>query len=253
MIKEERFERIRSELAKRGSVDCEELAELLGISRATVRRDLDAMETQGLLQRTRGGATPPSPDDELPFHSKLDAYRSEKRAIGALTAFLMPEGAVIGCSGGTTVMSVIKALRGRRFTVITNAVNVAMELASAESIQVIVTGGVLSTRTYELVGHIADQTLEAFHLDIALLGVDGISLDHGLSTYTIADAHTDSLYMNHAEEVWVVADHSKFGKVAPALIAPVARVKRLISDPGLGATERRALEAVGVEVLIAEL
>jgi DeoR/GlpR family transcriptional regulator of sugar metabolism len=253
MIKEERFERIRSELAKRGTVQSEELSELLGISRATVRRDLEAMEGLGMLRRTRGGATVATPSDELPFHTKLAAYLPEKRAIGALVASLIPDKAVIGCSGGTTVMNVIKALQKKQLTILTNAVNVAMELAPFDSAQVIVTGGVLSARTYELVGHIADRTIEGFHLDIALLGVDGISFDYGLSTYTIADAHTDSLYMNHATETWVVADHSKFGKVAPALIAPIGSVKRIVSDSGLSAADRHALEAAGVEVIIAEL
>jgi DeoR/GlpR family transcriptional regulator of sugar metabolism len=252
MIKEERFDRIKSELAKRGSVEGDELAELLGVSRTTIRRDLDSMEELGLLSRTHGGATAAAAGDELPFFSKLSAYLPEKRAIGALAASLIPEGSVIGCSGGTTVMQVIKALRGKRLTVVTNAVNVAMELASCGSIEVIVTGGTLSARTYELVGHIADRTLEGFHLDIALLGLDGISLECGLSTYTLADAHTDSLLMSHASAAWAVADHSKVGKVAPALIAPVSSLSRLITDPGLGAPERAAIQAAGVEVLVAE-
>jgi DeoR/GlpR family transcriptional regulator of sugar metabolism len=251
MIKEERFERIASELAKRGSVELEELSRLLGVSPATVRRDLDAMSERGVLKRTYGGATMPFPEAERPFDSKLAAYLPEKRAIGAMAASLIPPGSVIGCSGGTTVMSVIRALRGKRVTVVTNAVNVAMELASDESVEVIVTGGSLRPRTYELVGHIADKTFGGFHLDIALLGVDGISLEHGLSTYTIADAHTDYLLMSHSERVWVVADHSKLGKVAPALIAPLGSVERLISDPGLGEADRAGLEAAGVEVLIA--
>jgi DeoR/GlpR family transcriptional regulator of sugar metabolism len=252
MLKEERFDRINSELAKKGSVDGDELADLLGVSRTTIRRDLDTMESLGLLARTHGGATASRDDDELPFFAKTAAYLPEKRAIGAKAASLIPENAVIGCSGGTTVMQAIKALKGRRLMVVTNAVNVAMELASSETVQVIVTGGSLSARTYELVGHIADRTLESFHFDIVLLGVDGISLDRGLSTYTVADAHTDSLYMENAEATWVVADHSKIGKVAPVLISPLGKVGRLITDPGIEASDRRALEAAGVEVLIAE-
>ena len=253
MIKEERFERIKSELAKRGTVGGDELAALLGVSMTTIRRDLDALETLGCLTRTHGGATAAHAEDELPFHSKMSSYLPEKRAIGVKAASLIPEGAVIGCSGGTTVMQVIKALKDKSLMVVTNAVNVAMELASTETVQVIVTGGNLSARTFELVGPIADQILESFHLDIALLGVDGISLRHGLSTYTVADAHTDSQYMRHAEETWVVADHSKIGKVTPALVAPLNHVKRLITDPGIQEQDLRALEASGVDVILAEL
>ena len=233
MIKEERFELIRGELAKKGIVDGDELAAFLAVSRATIRRDLDSLEEKGLLKRTHGGAQAVDSEDELPFHSKLSAYMHEKRAIGIAAAAMVKEGAVIGCTGGTTVMSVVKALKGKPITVVTNAINVAMELAPCESAQVIVTGGALRARSYELVGHIADRTLGEFHLDIALLGVDGIDIERGLSTYTIAEAHAAALYMSQAERVWVVADHSKAGKVAPALIAPLSRVHCLITDPGL--------------------
>ena len=100
MIKEERFERIRGELAKKGIIDGDELAALLGVSRATIRRDLDALEEQGFLKRTHGGAQATDSEDELPFHSKLAAYMYEKRAIGIAAAAQVPEGAVIGCTGG---------------------------------------------------------------------------------------------------------------------------------------------------------
>ena len=253
MQKEERFERIRSELAKKGIVDGDELAELLAVSRATVRRDLDALEEQGHLKRTHGGAQMVDSEDELPFHSKIAAYMREKRAIGIATASRVPEGAVIGCTGGTTVMAVIKSLKGKQMTVVTNAINVAMELAPSEAAQVIVTGGTLRTRSYELVGHIADRTLGDFHLDIALLGVDGIDLERGISTYTVAEAHAAALYVSQAETVWVVADHSKAGKVAPALIAPLSKVSCLVTDPGLDPGLRARFEAAGLEVILAEM
>jgi DeoR/GlpR family transcriptional regulator of sugar metabolism len=253
MLKEERFERIRSELAKKGLVDGDDLADLLEVSRATIRRDLDALEEQGHLKRTHGGAQMVDSEDELPFHSKLAAYMREKRAIGIAAASLVPEGAVIGCTGGTTVMAAIKCLKGRSITVVTNAINVAMELAPSEAAQVIVTGGTLRTRSYELVGHIADRTLGEFHLDIALLGVDGIDIERGISTYTVAEAHAAALYISQAERVWVVADNSKAGKIAPALIAPLSKVHCLVTDPGLDPALRSRLETAGVEVIIAEM
>jgi DeoR/GlpR family transcriptional regulator of sugar metabolism len=166
---------------------------------------------------------------------------------------MIPEGSVIGCTGGTTVMSVVKYLIGKTVTVVTNAINVAMELAPSETVQVIVTGGTLRTRSYELIGHIADRTIDELYMDIALIGVDGLDLTRGISTYTMQEAHTASLYANHAERIWVVADHSKVGKIAPALIAPIKKVHRLFTDPGLNPEIRTELEAIGVEVIIAEL
>jgi DeoR/GlpR family transcriptional regulator of sugar metabolism len=253
MIREERFERIKSELARKGSVDGDELATLLKTSRATIRRDLDAMQDRGILRRTHGGATTNDARDELPFQSKLAAYLPEKRAIAVCTASLIKDGQVIGCTGGTTIAQVIKALKEKRVTVVTNAINIAMELAAAESVEVIVTGGTLRTRSYELVGHIAERTIQDFHLDVALIGVDGLDFTHGLSTFTAAEAHAASLYIDHAREVWVVADHSKIGKTAPALIAPLSRVNRVITDANVPRDLIEAFVHAGLDLTIAPL
>jgi DeoR/GlpR family transcriptional regulator of sugar metabolism len=250
--KEERFERIKAELAKNGKLYNDELAALLGVSLATIRRDLETMESLGMLKRNHGGATESDSADELPFQSKVKAFQEEKRRIGAAIAARIPPDAVIGCTGGTTVVSVMKALKGKRLTVITNAVNVAMELAPFDTVQVIVTGGCLRPRSYELIGQVADRTAGEFHFNIALLGVDGISIDHGISTYAIEEAHTAALYIKQADEVWVAADHSKIGKIAPALIAPIAKVTRLVTDGEIEDEALRELQAAGLEVVIAE-
>jgi DeoR/GlpR family transcriptional regulator of sugar metabolism len=252
MIKEKRYDRIRSELASKGSVDVDELAELLQISRPTVRRDLHAMQVKGYLRRTHGGATVIDDPDELPFQSKVSEHLAEKRAIGAATASLIADGKVIGCTGGTTVMQVVKAFKGKRLTVITNAVNIAMELAPFESMEVIVTGGTLRTRSYEMVGHIAERTIRGYHLDIALIGVDGLDLHHGLSTFTDAEAYAAALYIEHAREVWVVADHSKIGRTAPALIAPLSRLTRLITDSKVAPDQARIMRESGITLTLVE-
>ncbi len=253
MKRAERFERIRSELARKGSVDGDELATLLGASRATIRRDLDAMQKMGSLRRIHGGATSVDGRDELPFQSKLAAFLPEKRAIGYMTASLIRDGWVIGCTGGTTVTQVIRALREKKVTVVTNAINLAMDLASADSLEVIVTGGVLRTRSYELVGHIAERTIRDFHLDVALIGVDGLDFTNGLSTFTIAEAHAAALYIDHAREVWVVTDHSKIGRTAPALIAPLSRVSRVVTDAGLPPELAESFQKAGITLSCAPL
>lgn len=252
MIREKRLELIRLELAKHGIIDGDEIAALLDVSRATIRRDLDALEVQGVLKRTHGGAITVDPKNEQPFFSKLAVAGREKKEIGITAATLIPEGAVIGCTGGTTVMSVIQALQGKKLTVITNAINVAMELVASNVTEVVITGGSLRPHSYELIGHEADEMLARFHLDIALIGVDGISLDRGISTYIIAEAHTASLFIAHAESVWVVADHTKIGKIAPALIAPLSHITALITDNGIPGGQKAELEAAGVQVIIAE-
>jgi DeoR/GlpR family transcriptional regulator of sugar metabolism len=252
MIKEKRYERIRSELAKKGSVDVEELTEMLQLSRQTIRRDLFALQEKGYLRRTHGGATIIEDPNELPFQQKVSAYLHEKRAIGATAASLIADGQVIGCTGGTTVMQVMKAIKGKKLTIITNSINIAMELAPSVSLEVIVTGGTLRTRSYELVGHVAERTIQSYLLDIALIGVDGFDFRHGISTFTDAEAHAAALYVEHAREVWVVTDHSKIGKTAPALIAPLSRVNRLITDANVGPDQARMIRESGITLTLAE-
>ena len=146
---------------------------------------------------------------------------------------------------------VIKALKGRRVTLVTNAVNLAMELAASESTEVVITGGVLRTRSYELVGHMAERAIQDFNLDIALIGVDGLDFDNGISTFTIAEAHAAALYVERSREVWVVADHSKIGRIAPAIIAPLSKVSRVITDSGVSPDYVERFAQAGVATTIA--
>ena len=251
MIREKRFEQIKFQLLKNGIIDADEICSLLNVSRATVRRDLHVLEKEGALKRIHGGAVTVSSEKEQPFYSKISIAEKEKREIGITAASLIPEGSVVGCTGGTTVMNVVQAIKEKKISILTNAINIAMELVSSNISDVIVTGGTLRPRSYELVGHEAGEMISRFHLDIALIGIDGISITQGISTYTIAEAHTASLYINHAKKTVVVADHTKIGNVAPALIAPVSCVDVLITDQGITDSQRQALEQAGVEVIIA--
>lgn len=251
MIKAERQERILSELARRGAVSVEELASALGVSEATVRRDLGALAEAGLLRRTYGGAALADQGDELPYQYKVTAFLPEKRRIGAAAAAMIQRGQVVGCTGGTTVTQVIRALKGKAVTIVTNAVNVAAELASAPEAEVVVTGGALRSRSYELVGPIAQRTIQDFYLDVALIGVDGLSLEHGLTTYSHAEAYVNRSFIERARETWVVADHSKLGKVTPAVIASIERMHCLITDADAPAEVVAELKARGKRVVLA--
>ena len=253
MIKNERFNRIRKELALRETVDCDELTVLLGASKATIRRDLDELHKLGALTRTHGGATKRTAENELPFHTKLVSSQQEKTAIALLTASLIKDGSVISCSGGTTVFHLVRALKEKSITIVTNAINIAMELAAVESIEVIVTGGTLRPLSYELVGHFTEATIREFHTDLAILGVDGISFERGLSTYTVTEAFIDNLLLENSREAWVVADHTKIGKIAPALIAPLSKVKRIITDSGVTTEQIHQFDRAGIELLIAQV
>lgn len=251
MIKPERHDRILSELARRGAASVAELAALLDASEATIRRDLQALESAGLLRRTHGGAALADRGDELPYHFKVTAFLPEKRRIGAQAASMVQDGQVIGCTGGTTVAQFAKLLRGRSLTIVTSAVNVAADLAGSPQTEVILTGGTVRERSFEMVGHVAERTIREFRLDVAVMGVDGLSIEHGLTTYNLAEAHVNRTFIEQAREVWVLADHSKLGKVTPAVIAPVQRMHRLITDEDAPRDFLERLEALRIETSVA--
>ncbi|HEY8497529.1 MAG TPA: DeoR/GlpR family DNA-binding transcription regulator [Limnochordales bacterium] len=250
-MKEERHEHILSELAQRGAVSVVSVAQRLGVSEATIRRDLDELARLGKLHRTHGGAIAIDQREELPIDLKVTSYAAEKRRIGAATAALIQPGQVVGCSGGTTVAHVARALRGKRILVVTNAINIALELATSEETEVIVSGGSLRGKSLELVGPVAERTFRDLYVDVAIMGVDGISLEHGLTTYHISEAHANRVLMDQAREVWVVADHSKVDKVTPAFIGPLSRIRRFITDteapaPFLEELRRRGIDVISV-------
>lgn len=253
MIREKRFQIIQHELALKGVVNVDEMADILQSSKATVRRDLDFLDKLGILKRTHGGALAIESDDELPFHTKTIAYINEKRAIGLKVASYISDGSVIGSTGGTTAMAIVKNLKEKQITVVTNAINIAVELVTSKTVDVIVSGGLVRPHTYELVGHIADRTLAEINLDIALVGVDGIDIDRGISTYTMQEAHAAAVFIKQAKYIWVVADHSKFGKVAPAVISPICKIDKIFTDSGIKPAMKKELETKGIEVIISDL
>jgi len=249
MIKAERHDRIISELVRRGAISALELGEILTASIATVRRDISELDEKGAVIRTHGGVTLRSHLDEPRYDSKVMTFLPEKRRIGALAAVALTANQTIGCGGGTTVMQVIMAIKRMQLRVVTTAVNVALELLNSPGIEVVVTGGTLRGRTAELVGHIAESTLAAVNLDVAIIGVDGFDVDGGLTTYDFAEAHVNSVLVNRAKELWVVADASKLGVVRPAVIAPCSKVTKLITDASANNAMTRKIAKLGITVL----
>ncbi len=230
MNKETRQDHILDELYKRGKISALALSEILNVSLATIRRDLNELDTRGALKRTHGGAAVENEPEEITFNRKINKNLVEKKSISLLTASIIEDGKIIGCTGGTTVTHVISMLKNRKITIITNAVNIAYMLAPFENTEVILSGGTIRPKSYELIGTETIQTLSRFIFDIALIGVDGISSDYGLTTYNIEEAQIASLIIERSREVWLVADYSKFGITTPAVISPLSKVSVLITD-----------------------
>lgn len=250
----ERRQQILDHLARYGAVKVATLSHALGFSQATVRRDLAHLDRAGLVRRTHGGALLPAggPAEVEPRpRDKAALCYDEKRAIGRAAAQLVKPGDVIALNGGTTTTQVARALRTlSSLRVITNSVSVALELADLPGIEVTLTGGTLRG-SLELYGPIIEQVLQGLYAQVAFLGVDGLTLRHGLTTYNPLEAHANRLILSRAERVVVVADHTKIGRVTTALIAPCAAVHMLITDAGALAEDLEVFRQAGITVIVA--
>jgi DeoR family transcriptional regulator of aga operon len=248
--KTERLGRILELLARDGTVTVAALAAELGVSDATVRRDLQALGEQRLLERSHGGAVAHGTAHELPVRYRT-GRSDEKRRIARAAAELVTDGLAIALTGGTTTTEVARVLAARHdLTVVTNALNIAVELAVRPNLKLIVTGGVARSASYELVGALADATLRGLYVDIAFVGVDGVDAGRGLTTQNEVEAATNRALMERAKRTIVVADASKLGRVAFAEIAGVDRAEQLITNTGADRRQVERLRTAGLEVTL---
>jgi DeoR family transcriptional regulator, aga operon transcriptional repressor len=250
MRQAERLSAILEDLSSDGSVGVAELAVSLGVSSATIRRDLELLEQQHLLSRTHGGAVGQGVIFELPLRYKSARHQDEKKRIAAAAAERVHDGAAIGLTGGTTTTEVARAVIDRQhLTVVTNALNIAGELAIRPNLKLVVTGGYARPESYELVGPIAEQALAGLNLDVVFLGVDGISTQAGITTHHEVEAHTNRALIERARRVVVVTDSSKIGLVAFAQICPIDLVHEVITDAAADRDHVDALVDAGVAVV----
>lgn len=260
MTRPERLAAILDLLAARGSVSVEELVEDLGISPATARRDLDSLAQQRLLSRTRGGATASSVAYDLPVKYHRADFADRKLAIAQAASALIDEGDVVGLCGGTTSTALAGVLATRddlnkpshspTLTIVTNAINIAAQLAVRPNFKIMVTGGVLNPRSYELVGPFTDVVLQKVTIDKAFIGVNGIDLITGPTIIDEGEAAVNTFFASRAREAYVVADASKIGRRAFAAMTDFD-FRRLITDSSIRDDQLAALRSLGIEVTVA--
>jgi DeoR family transcriptional regulator, aga operon transcriptional repressor len=248
-------------LAAAGQLQVEEAAKALGVSEATVRRDLDELARQQMLTRIRGGAVAQGVTYDLPLRYKSERHPSEKQRIAAVAAGLVRPGQVAGLNGGTTTTEVARALATRSdlngqaqpptLTVVTNALNIATELAVRQHIKIVATGGVARPQSYELTGPLATGVLEQVTLDVAILGVDGIDAEAGATAQHEGEASINRLMARQAARVVIAADSSKVGRRAFARICTAGEIDVLVTDAGIAAEDAARLEDAGVDVVTA--
>ena len=253
MRQQDRLEFILERLNRNGSVDVDGLAAELRVSYASVRRDLQLLQTQQLLTRTHGGAVASGVLYELPMRYRGGQRHKAKQAIARYTAQLLAEVTSVGLNGGSTTTEVARALVTRSgLRVVTNALNIASELAVRTNIDLIVCGGSARSVSYELIGPLAELTLANVNLEVAVIGVDGVSSTAGLTTNHEGEAQTNRALVRAAERVIVVADASKIGRRGFAHISPLAVASDLVTDSQVGSAEVQELERMGLTVHVVD-
>jgi DeoR family transcriptional regulator, aga operon transcriptional repressor len=234
----DRRDQILVEVRKKGSISLEELMKRLGASSASIRRDLSTLQQQGLVRRTHGGATliepllyEPFRYDSL-FQTRAQHRPAEKRRIGAAAAELIQEHETIGFTAGTTTTQVARNIRNRRnIRVVTNAINIAMELCNCEGLQTFVTGGVVQwAGSFSLVGQPAINFLNEIYLDKVFVSACGIDLSRGITVIEPEESLTFRAMLHQAKLRIVVADSAKLGAVTPAFVCPISDIHVLITD-----------------------
>jgi DeoR family transcriptional regulator of aga operon len=252
---EDRLGVILRQLNEHGSVGVAELTQLLAVSEASVRRDLHLLETQQLLTRTHGGAVASGVLYELPMRYRGGEHHDAKRAIAAAAIALLPaEVSSVGLNGGTTSTEVARALASRPgLRVVTNALNIASELAVRSNIELVVCGGSARTESYELVGPLAELTLSNINIDVAVIGVDGVHPVGGFTTHHEVEAHTNRALVRAAERVVVVADSSKIGRRGFARIGDIATASDIVTDSGAAAKDVAELRRLGPQVHVVDV
>ena len=243
-----------------GSARVSDLTQQLGVSDMTVRRDLEALARDGLIEKVHGGAVlpgTPTSSHEPGFEAKLVLEQPEKAAIGRAAASLVKPGTAIALSAGTTTFALAQCLLDvPGLTIVTNSLRVMNLFNSARPTNgshtsVILTGGI-RTPSDALVGPVADLTVRSLHFDTLFLGCHGIDPDAGLTTPNLAESETNRTFIKLARRVVVVADHTKWGLVSLSSFANLDEVDVLVTDDDLPSGIREAASEKVGEIIVAE-
>jgi len=253
MLNEERRRAILDMMQHDGRVLVADLAQQFQTSQVTIRKDLEILHVRGLVHRTHGGALPTRQGalEDPTLREKEKLYRKEKLSIAIAAARLVAEGQVVILDSGTTTTEIARALRNfKKLTIVTNAVNIAAELANS-SLEIILTGGTVRKNSFSLVGPIAEETLRRLSADILFLGVDGFDVQYGLSTPNLQEAKVNRVMVEIAKRTVATCDSSKFGRRSLSLIVESSALHHVITDHGIPKADMKALKRAGIEVTLA--
>lgn len=256
LLTQQRHEQILHHLNQNGQVLVDDLASILDVSPSTIRRDLTEMESRGFLRRFHGGAELVQPLLYEPFRHSINfsnqemVNTDEKRRIAKAAAMMIQSGETIAFTAGTTTTQITRYLAHvKKVTLVTNTVNVAMELSQRQDITVFVTGGYLSMGWFSLVGDTAVQAIKSLYFDRVFVGVNGIDVTSGLTSHYVDEATIVRTMIQQAKQKIVVADHTKIGATTRAMICEANKVDMLITGLEAPDDQVAAFEGLGLQVL----
>lgn len=249
----ERQNRIFRWITRQQRITVVEICQEFGISQATARRDLDFLANHSKIQRVHGGAiTLEAAPPEQPILKRQDEQTQAKQRIGQAGADLVKEGETVFLGSGSTVLEVARNLKNtRKLTVLTNSLPVVNLLADHPEFTLVCLGGMLRSSELSFIGHLAEQALGELRADKIFIGVRAISLEQGLTNEYLPETMTDRAILRIGREVVVVADYTKFGRIAPALLAPIESIHILVTDAQTSKHYIENLSLRGLKVIVA--
>jgi DeoR/GlpR family transcriptional regulator of sugar metabolism len=250
VLVEERRQKVLELVKERGFVGLNDLAAELEFSESTLRRDLDYWDQQGLLKRTHGGAMFTGDGGMPALEERSSTYLEEKRQIAQAAAARIRNGDAILLDGGTTTLEVARLLVGRSLQIVTNSLPIANLFASSREADLVILGGYVYPKTGVALGPLTVRMLEDIHVHQAILSVGGITTK-GLFNSNLLLVETERRMMRSADEVVVVADHSKIGRQALAFLCELSAVDTLIVDSGVTPEQRQLVDPAGARLIVA--
>ena len=251
---------ILDELLQSGRVTVEDLSKQLQVNSSTIRRDLERLERSNLLRRVHGGAVPTDSLSyntyayDITFQENMNKQVEEKGRIALAAARLIEPGDTIALSPGTTttyLARTILQLQIQNLTIITNAINIAMELTSLPGVNLTLIGGILLSDFFALVGPLAEQSLNQMYVAKAFVGMTGVSAEYGLTGPNQLEAFTHKVTLQRALRTFVLADHTKLGNVALNYVLPITAMHTLITDNDASPDFLAHMKMLGIDVLVA--
>jgi DeoR family transcriptional regulator, glycerol-3-phosphate regulon repressor len=253
MVPEQRRGAILELARQQSELKVDDIASRFGVSRETVRRDLAQLDALGLLRRVHGGAQKPQTAAEAPFRERLIENADAKERIARRAARLFQDDDTLMIDTGSTTQALARELAQRRLMVITNSVWVAQNLYGPGSLaRVHLVGGEYRGETGEILGSVALDQIRQYRADHAILTVGAVDASGGFMDFDVEEAMVARAMIRQSEQVTVIADHSKFGRVAMAQVCALDGVSRLVTDRPPDPVMTAALSGSGVEVHIAD-